>query len=495
MLLKRIARLFCGSTEGRRSLTYAGNTKDRPRKMASRIGELEKAWGRKAEATWFTAAASLVLVVGCPLWLFINWIALEHFEGSMTSAVSAVGHDGLTSFVSQYTPRPSMRASLAYVAWLVLQGTLYSVLPGPISTGQLTPAGNLLRYKTNGLLAWTITHIAFIGAGVTGMLDLAIIANNWEGLLVASNIYGFLLAGFCLIKGHLAPSHPNDRKFSGSLIFDYFVGIELNPRFGELWDFKLFHNGRPGIIAWTLISISYTALQYQKIGYVTNSLWLVDLFHFIYVVDFFINEDWYLRTIDMAHDHYGYYLGWGSVALLPSVYTIQAQYLGRYPVDLSGFQVAAVLLLGLGGYALFRAANHQKDIVRSTDGRCNIWGKPAKYIRASYKTEDGKTHESLLLTSGICANALLNYISALTRDVGWWGFSRHANYLGDLMQASAMGAACGVAHLMPWLYTLFISAILINRVPRDEARCSRKYGKNWQVYTDKVRWRILPGLV
>ena len=42
-------------------------------------------------------------------------------------------------------------------------------------------------------------------------------------------------------------------KYIGSLIFDYFVGIELNPRFGELWDFKLFHNGRPGIVAWTLM--------------------------------------------------------------------------------------------------------------------------------------------------------------------------------------------------------------------------------------------------
>ncbi len=33
------------------------------------------------------------------------------------------------------------------------------------------------------------------------------------------------------------------------------MGIELNPRIGELWDFKLFHNGRPGIIAWTLMYV------------------------------------------------------------------------------------------------------------------------------------------------------------------------------------------------------------------------------------------------
>jgi 7-dehydrocholesterol reductase len=35
------------------------------------------------------------------------------------------------------------------------------------------------------------------------------------------------------------------------------------------------------------------------------------------VVDFFINEDWYLRTIDIAHDHFGFYLAWGDVVWLP----------------------------------------------------------------------------------------------------------------------------------------------------------------------------------
>lgn len=31
------------------------------------------------------------------------------------------------------------------------------------------------------------------------------------------------------------------------------MGVELNPRLGRLWDVKLFHNGRPGIIGWALM--------------------------------------------------------------------------------------------------------------------------------------------------------------------------------------------------------------------------------------------------
>jgi 7-dehydrocholesterol reductase len=39
----------------------------------------------------------------------------------------------------------------------------------------------------------------------------------------------------------------------GSILYDLYMGVELNPRFGRYFDFKLFTNGRPGIIAWTLM--------------------------------------------------------------------------------------------------------------------------------------------------------------------------------------------------------------------------------------------------
>lgn len=39
----------------------------------------------------------------------------------------------------------------------------------------------------------------------------------------------------------------------GSKVYDFYMGVELNPRFGKWFDFKLFHNGRPGIVAWTLM--------------------------------------------------------------------------------------------------------------------------------------------------------------------------------------------------------------------------------------------------
>nr|CAG8628631.1 10273_t:CDS:2 [Entrophospora candida] len=251
------------------------------------------------------------------------------------------------------------------------KGLLYAFLPAKIGYGQQTPAGHILPYKVNGLLAWVVTHLIFIfGAFYFELWKASIIHDKWGELFVAANIYGFFLTFFVYIKAYVSPSHPEDRKFSGSFIYDLLMGIEMNPRFGKYWDFKLFHNGRPGIIAWTLINLSFAAAQYNKIGYVTNSMILLNFLHLVYVLDFFYNEDWYLRTIV------------------------------RNTVDLPWVNFFVILSIGLAGYYIFRAVNHQKDVVRKTNGNCKIWGKPAKVIKTQYLTSDGKIHSSLLLVSG-----------------------------------------------------------------------------------------------
>ncbi|KAF7506397.1 hypothetical protein GJ744_011751 [Endocarpon pusillum] len=433
-------------------------------------------WGRWAGGSWLSATGCAGISIFGPLLVFLLWIALEDFNGSLFASLSAFWAKGLIPFAVRFAPQPSVKACIGYVAWLFFQATLYAVLPGKNSSGQLTPAGNLLKYNTNGLFAWVVTHLLAVMAAISGILDPAMLAKHWEGLLVAANIYGLLLSAFSYLKAYIAPTHPEDRKFSGSVLYDFYMGIELNPRFGRSWDFKLFHIGRPGLIAWTLIDLSYVAWQYQLHGFVTNSIIIVSILHAVYALDFFINEDWYLRTIDICHDHFGFYLAWGSVVWIPTIYTVQVQYLARYPVKLSPLSATIILLTGLGGYALFRSVNHQKDIFRRTNGQCEIWGKKAEYISCKFKTQDGLNHESLLLCSG------------------WWGMVRHANYVGDLVLSYAMCAPCGTTHLLPWTYALFMTLLLMHRCSRDEQRCLEKYGEDWKAYREIVRWRLIPGI-
>ena len=62
------------------------------------------------------------------------------------------------------------------------------------------------------------------------------------------------------------------------------------------------------------------------------------------------------------------------------------------------------------------------------------------------------------------------------------------------MLTYAMCATCGVDHLVPWTYALFMTYILIHRVFRDDTRCRAKYGSQWDVYCSRVPWRLIPGV-
>lgn len=412
----------------------------------------------------------------CPLLVIYTWTACTNFNCSMVAPVEAAwAASDPVSFIRATFPQPTLFGFQLYFGWLAFQAFLYTFLPGKLAKGQMTPAGHILEYVVNGLAAWVVTHALFIGGSlIGGYWSPALIFDNWGGILVAANVYGYALTAFSFWKANYFPSHPGDRKYSNSSIYDLFMGIEFNPRIGKYFDFKLFHNGRPGIIAWTLVNFSFAAAQYREIGYVTNSMCLLNFFHFVYVIDFFICEDWYLRTIDIAHDHFGFYLSWGDTVWLPFMYTLQSHFLARHQIDLSWPYFAFVLGTGLAGYYIFRTVNNQKDLVRLTDGKCKIWGKPAKVIRTEFTTGDGKVHRSLLLVSG------------------FWGLARHVNYLGDLILSLCMCLTCGFGYLLPYFYICFMGWLLMDRIGRDQKRCHGKYGKYWDQYCQKVPYKLIP---
>lgn len=53
---------------------------------------------------------------------------------------------------------------------------------------------------------------------------------------------------------------------------------------------------------------------------------------------------------------------------------------------------------------------------------------------------------------------------------------------------------CLFASPIPYFYPIYFAALLIHRERRDHHICSERYGTDWDVYCEKVRWRIVPGL-
>lgn len=337
--------------------------------------------------------------------------------------------------------------------------------------GTKTPAGNIHSYYINGLQSWLIANILYIVLSYFQIIDPGIIAKNWPFIYNVCNLLGFLLAIFAYIKAYIYPSFILDCKYTNSFLYDFIMGIELNPRISN-FDFKLFFNGRTGIIAWSLINYSFSYLFYEKYGYITNSIILVNLFQLIYILDFYWYESWYLKTIDINLEHFGWYLAWGDLVWLPFMYTIQIPMLLNQNEPISNFRVFLCLLFFIIGYYIFRTANSQKDLFKNKNGSCQIWGYPVNYISVKYKTIDGHTHDSKLLISG------------------FWGFARHFNYLGDILIAISFSLPCN--NLIAYFYPLYMILLLIGRIERDEHKCSKKYDNYWNEYKHIVKWKLIP---
>ena len=67
------------------------------------------------------------------------------------------------------------------------------------------------------------------------------------------------------------------------------IGRELNPRVGK-FDLKFITELRPGLLGWLVIDICMALKQYSSLGRVTNSMYLVVIFHAIYIFDALYNE-------------------------------------------------------------------------------------------------------------------------------------------------------------------------------------------------------------
>lgn len=436
-------------------------------------------WGRAWKVNPLTLLNCAAIFLFTPFIALYFFISAFYFNCSLMAPLTASPQLWWNKL-----PPFSWTACAFILGWLGFQ-LLLACLPdcihrlfksyrGGMKQGSITPAGNRLWYNINGLQAWVISHIAFIaGAYYFGWFSPSIIFDNWGSIFIMANVIGWSLAVFVYLKAYLFPSSVNDRKFSGNWLYDFYMGIELNPRVGPI-DLKLFFNGRPGIVAWTLINLSFAAAQYNTYGAVTNSMLLVNLLHGLYVLYFFWKEAWYINTIDIHHDHFGWMLAWGDNVWLPFMYTLQGLFLVFHPVELSTAYACFVLALGLIGFWIFVSANNQKDRFRRHHGKMLIWGKPAHAIACEYTTRDGEQRQSNLLISG------------------WWGIGRHMNYTGDLMLSLAYSLACGTEYLFPYFYFGFMTILLVHRCLRDEHRCLHKYGKAWEVYCSYVPYRLIP---
>ncbi|KAK9768163.1 erg24, C-14 sterol reductase [Basidiobolus ranarum] len=351
-----------------------------------------------------------------------------------------------------------------YVGWVSYLVVLYFILPCEECEGTKLRTGETLKYKVNAFKSLLVTFAAVIlTLFIYGPEPFVFVSEHFLSLITAAVIVATTQAFYLYLssfgEGKLLALGGN----SGNVLYDFFIGRELNPRIGSL-DLKYFCELRPGLIGWLLLNFSMAVKQYVTYGKVTDSMVLVLLLEGWYVSESLYNETKVLTTMDITTDGFGWMLSFGDLVLVPFTYSLQARYLASHPLEVGMLWCTLIVSTKLLGYYIFRSANNEKNEFRANPDSPKV--QHLKYMT----TEAG----SKLIISG------------------WWGRSRHINYFGDWLMSLSWCLPTGFDTIFTYYYAIFFAVLLIHRSFRDDHKCQLKYKKDWDRYCEIVPYKIIP---
>ncbi|KAJ4842180.1 hypothetical protein Tsubulata_018492 [Turnera subulata] len=217
-----------------------------------------------------------------------------------------------------------------YFAYLGIAG---SILPGKVVAGVTLQDGSRLHYRCNGLLLLLLL-VALLGfAAKMDFVSLTAISERGLELLSATFIFSFLVTLVLYAVGCKSRNQSSSLKphVTGNLIHDWWLGIQLNPRFFGL-DLKFFFV-RAGMMGWLFINLSILAKSIQD-STLNRSMILYQLFCALYILDYFFYEEYMTSTWDIIAERLGFMLVFGDLVWIPFTFSIQAS------VDLLDFSTA-----------------------------------------------------------------------------------------------------------------------------------------------------------
>ncbi len=318
--------------------------------------------------------------------------------------------------------------------------------------------GQKLRYRLNGLLVLIVCVLTWFALGY-----FDIIAYDWLYTVRWYSLAGAFTIGILYTLITVLPYESTGKP----LAVDLFLGRPKNPQYAnaridaKMWLYLV------GAVMLELHVLSFSGHHHLLYGAEASpGIFLSAIFLTYFICDYLTFERVHLYTYDIFAERVGFKLGWGCLVFYPYFYSISLWSSVDSPNPESS---TALLIISAAifftGWCLARGANMQKFY---------------------FKTQPSKSF------LGIKPEAISNGKHTLLAN-GFWGLSRHINYLGEVLMGCGIALAIGgTGGFWPWLYPLYYVALLFPRQMDDDKRCSEKYGDLWDEYTQKVKYRIIP---
>lgn len=225
-----------------------------------------------------------MLMLGFPLLMYYMFIGATLYDGHLPLPDK---NQSITDFLFHlvdlaYTHAyPHRKAWIIYWTFLVLEGFGYLYLPGVYGKGKCLPHlnGKQLDYYCSAAASWYVTIAAALVLHFSGLFRLSTLVDEFGPLMSVAICSGFLVSILAYASALLRGAQ---HRMTGSHVYDFFMGAELNPRLFQWLDMKMFFEVRIPWYILFLLTLGTALKQWEDHGFVSGEVSFLLLAHFLY---------------------------------------------------------------------------------------------------------------------------------------------------------------------------------------------------------------------
>ncbi|KAI5296353.1 C-24(28) sterol reductase [Ascosphaera acerosa] len=440
-------------------------------------------WDRSGEYEFGGPWGVLSMMIGFPALMYYMWLGATYFDGHFPWPEEGQSWCDFFHYAGHliYTGAfPTLRAWRIYWSFCIFEGFLYLYAPGITIEGRPLEhlGGKKLTYYCSAYASFYITLVCALACHFLGIFKLYTIMDEFGPLMSVASLSGVLVsfAAYWSAKWRHA-----EHRITGNCIYDFFMGMELNPRLFGLLDLKMFLEVRMPWFILLLVTMGAAARQWELYGYISGEVGLLLLAHYLYANACAKGEECIVPTWDMYYEKEGFMLIFWNLSGVPLSYCHCTIYLANHHPDTYRWNRAALVafyMLYLFVYWVWDTCNSQKNRFRQKQRGGKIYNRKT-FPQLPWATLDNPK----IITSKRGHTLLVD---------GWYGYARKIHYTCDMFFATAWGLVCGFKSPFPWFYPIFFTIMIIHRAWRDNTRCAAKYKEAWVEYTKQVPYLFVP---
>lgn len=225
-----------------------------------------------------------LLMLGFPALMYYMWLGATFYDGHLPLPEEG---QSVTDFGRQVGRQiyegafPSLKAWVIYWVFFVFEGACYVLLPGVTAKGKPLPheGGRQLTYHCSGMWSFYTTLVVAAALHLSGLFPLYTLIDEFGPLMSVAIISGFLVSIVAYVS---AIYRGAQHRMSGHVLYDFFMGAELNPRMFGTLDFKMFFEVRLPWYILFLVTCGAAARQYEQFGWVSGEVGFLLMAHFLY---------------------------------------------------------------------------------------------------------------------------------------------------------------------------------------------------------------------